>query len=494
MRNFLRPRLSNIDVFASALAVALGVQLQGCGGTVVEGSAGDGGNGAAGPGSGGSSGGAGGGSAGGSGASGSGGSGSGLCVNPMPVTVNGQDTGIDSCAGGQYRRRAALECPTSFPDLDPCCGGCPAGQICNTGGEIACTCVDACTNDSQCGADQLCMCGETAGLCISAKCQTASDCGAGQECTSWDTSMGCLFLEFTCTTPQDTCGGDLDCANASPNAFCSVQADGHRACTPGGCAIGRPFLVDGEARTAPLARRADWCQGGLAPSLEGIDGSLRDDLAAAWEHIARMEHASIAAFARFSLQLLSLGAPADLIERTNSAMTDETRHARAAFALASAYRGRKIGPGALSPDGALDGGDVATIVRLVIREGCVGETVAAVEAGEAEANAGDPVVRSVLAMIANDESEHAELAWRTLRWALETLGDEVRSAVREEIALLENELYGASSAALSRRDEVLLSHGIVTNERREPMRREVLSRAALPCLRALVDEALALAA
>lgn len=132
-----------------------------------------------------------------------------------------------------------------------------------------------------------------------------------------------------------------------------------RACVPGGCAIGRPFLVDGEARTAPLSRRLDWATAGVSPDLDGLDDVTRSELASAWERTAQMEHASIAAFARFSLQLLSLGAPADLIERTNKAMVerDPARARRAAFALASAYRKAPVGPGRLVADGALDGSD-----------------------------------------------------------------------------------------------------------------------------------------
>lgn len=493
MSTLLRPRLSSLNVFAGALLVALGVKVQaGCGADVTTsgdypsgGGGGGGGEGGAGPGTGGN----GSSTATTSTATGAGGASATGCVNPMPIIVSGVDTGIDLCAGGEYRRREAVTCPTNFPDTNPCCGMCPDGQICSTQGEVACSCVAACTDDSQCGADELCMCGQTAGTCISAKCKTGADCAPGEECTSWDTTLGCLYLEFACTTPADTCSGDIDCTQT--NSFCAVQPDGHRECVSGGCVIGRPFLIEDEARTALPARRTDWLEGRISPSLGGLDASIREELAVAWEGAARMEHASIAAFARFSLQLLALGAPPDLIERTNRAMVDETRHARAAFALASAYKGEAVGPGALPISGALDeGSDVASILRLVIREGCIGETVAAVEAGEAEESAVDPVVRDVLSRIASDESEHAELAWRTVKWALAAFGDDVRVAVLKEIALIEAELRGAPAALRSPRDEALLRHGIVTSNARGPMRRAVLRRAVLPCLNALLDEAL----
>ena len=40
--------------------------------------------------------------------------------------------------------------------------------------------------------------------------------------------------------------------------------------------------------------------------------------------------------------------------------------------------------------------------RLLVREGCVGETVASLEAAECEASAEDPAIRAVLATIAAD--------------------------------------------------------------------------------------------
>ena len=117
--------------------------------------------------------------------------------------------------------------------------------------------------------------------------------------------------------------------------------------------------------------------------------AVRAELATRWTEVALMEHASIAAFARFALEILSLGAPPELLVQTHAAMTDETVHARDAFALASAYAGRAVGPGALDVGAALSSRTPLDIVRTTILEGCIGETVAAVEAAEAREHATD---------------------------------------------------------------------------------------------------------
>ena len=132
-----------------------------------------------------------------------------------------------------------------------------------------------------------------------------------------------------------------------------------------------------------------------------------------------MEHASIAAFARFSLQLLSLGAPSELVEACTAALADETAHTKLCFGIASAYAGRALGPGPLDVAGSLDVTSLVDIVDLVIAEGCLGETGAALEALEAANTAADPVIVAAYAQIARDEQRHAELAFRFVRWALD---------------------------------------------------------------------------
>ena len=166
-------------------------------------------------------------------------------------------------------------------------------------------------------------------------------------------------------------------------------------------------------RTAPVVRSADWGAPGT-PQLGQLSAREREALSARWARIGQLEHASVASFARFAMQLLSLGAPPQLVLQTTAAMADETLHAKLAFGLASAYAGAPVGPGRLAVGDALSEGDLGAIVRTLVHEGCVGETVAAALAREERSRTMDPAVRTVLDRIAEDEERHAVLAWRAL--------------------------------------------------------------------------------
>jgi hypothetical protein len=53
-----------------------------------------------------------------------------------------------------------------------------------------------------------------------------------------------------------------------------------------------------------------------------------------------------------------------------------------------------------------------------------------VVAAEQLRRATDPDVRRALEQVVRDETEHAELAWACLRWALDDGGEEVRERLR----------------------------------------------------------------
>ena len=100
----------------------------------------------------------------------------------------------------------------------------------------------------------------------------------------------------------------------------------------------------GVHRTAPVVTRDDWSLA-ARPDIGGLDPATRVALADAWTTDALAEHASIAAFARFVLHLLAVGAPPGLLRDAQQALADEIDHAARTFGLASAYAGRAVGPG-----------------------------------------------------------------------------------------------------------------------------------------------------
>lgn len=222
------------------------------------------------------------------------------------------------------------------------------------------------------------------------------------------------------------CGPDP----ASENGCCY-----HVLTWTGEICMGRPFTIAGEARVAEVVARDDWARE-LAPALDDLDDEARAAHAARWLEDGQKEHASVASFARFALQLMSLGAPPDLLADTQRAMADEIRHAELCFGLASAYAGRRIGPGRLSMDQALGAEDVVAIALGCWTEGCIGETLAALDAHAAAGACHDRAVAKVHAIIARDETRHAELSWRALRWMMAQDDGRIRAALAPHVAAL----------------------------------------------------------
>jgi len=156
--------------------------------------------------------------------------------------------------------------------------------------------------------------------------------------------------------------------------------------------LGRPFL-DGDRKVVAEAVAKD-----------------------GWAAAALEEHASIASFARATLELMAVGAPPDLIAGCQHAALDEIAHAQGCLAMAARH-GCAVEPGpieALAPRG----GGLAAVARDTFLEGCVGETLGALQAANARDAAQDPDERALLTRIADDEARHAELAWKTVAWAV----------------------------------------------------------------------------
>lgn len=193
-------------------------------------------------------------------------------------------------------------------------------------------------------------------------------------------------------------------------------------CEP--CICGRPWIVAGVARRAQLieSNKTETSQVVWSDTLH------HDLLAEAWRLDAQDEHASIASFSQFSLELLAFAAPMEFLHEAIRAAADEVHHAEACLDLAQQLDAREFRPGPLAADDVQPARTLAEAVALAVHGGCVGETLAAVVAATAGKHATEQAFAAVQQRIANDEMRHAELAWRFVRWAWDVGGDDVRDA------------------------------------------------------------------
>lgn len=182
----------------------------------------------------------------------------------------------------------------------------------------------------------------------------------------------------------------------------------------------------------------------------------------AWARIALGEHASVPSFARFVMELVSVGAPPQLLERAASAIGDEVRHARLAFGFASKLLDRSIGPAALDVSGAFDQqASAAEICLSTFCDGCIEEGIAAEQARRAAERCGGEA-GAIWATIAEDEARHADLAWATVEWLIERQ-PELATALRTRLANLEADILGSFELAMSEdQNQDLIEFGILS--------------------------------
>ncbi len=305
----------------------------------------------------------------------------------------------------------------------------------------------------------------------------------GQSCSSFypESLIGQLY---TCGFQQ---GADFVCGPSAPPSG-SVGCAGNECCyvLGGGCAIGRPFLVHEQARTAASEPRGDWLTR-QQPGVAALDAATRRALADAYRRDGLSEHASVASFARFVLECLALGAPAELVSEAQVAQADEIVHAQLSFGLASAYAGAAVGPGALDVSDALVGApDPVDSLRRAIREGCIAETVSAALIRSASQAAEDPAVKAVLERVASDERRHAVLAWRFVRWLLARGDESLAQLAAQEFAQAPRHVGFGALTALPGDERALRAHGYVSVEERRAIATQTLRQVVEPCARALL--------
>ncbi len=349
-----------------------------------------------------------------------------------------------------------------------------------------CDCEYACASEKDCSAGEVCVCGPDLGVGEHATC-VASECEDGSECESGSCQLSVYFngcaekLQMMCRTGDDQCADDTDCPEGET---CAYDGDvGAWTCQGIMCIIGRPLVIEGATRTAAAKPREDWLTDlnlAAEPPAE-----VAAALARYWTDVAALEHASVASFARFTLELLAQGAPPELVADAQHAALDEVEHARLAWTLASLWSRRRVGPGPLSVTGLVPACDLEEMVTALVKEGCVGETLGAAEAKLLAEEVRDPVLASALRRVAADEQRHAALAWRTLRWLFSLHGTCVRDAALRAEREAEAELLAVKSAAPA--ETVAPEWGLVSEATSRHRRREMLQRVVRPVLAATLE-------
>jgi hypothetical protein len=297
--------------------------------------------------------------------------------------------------------------------------------------------------------------------------------------SAYDDGCG-SYTQLACRSDDDPCRLHEECFDSGQTMCVLTTTSSEWACTFPSCVIGRPLLVAGQARTSSSSARADWSTE-IVVEAARLRSELREALSQHWLSVAALEHASVASFARFTMQLLALGAPPELLHQAQDAAKDEIEHARIGYAVASSYAGRDIGPG------PLELGDVPLVTDLraamleLIAEACVGETIGVAEARELAETVSDPTLRRVHRRIADDEQRHAELAWRALAWMLDGAADPLRADARAA--------FDAAARAIGDPvDPVVVApeHGLPSGANTGALRRQAMRDVVLPCAAALL--------
>ncbi|HET9955312.1 MAG TPA: hypothetical protein VFQ61_12445 [Polyangiaceae bacterium] len=234
----------------------------------------------------------------------------------------------------------------------------------------------------------------------------------------------------------------------------------------------RPANVSADA----AANTENWAaaRAELQGLVEPMPSALRKLLTEEWSNAARFEHASIASFSRFSLELMAVGAPPEFLVGAHRAALDEIRHAELSFALASVYAGKALGPAALPMDRVNFGPyELASIVEHTVEEGCVMETLAALEAQAALERAEPKAVQHVLSVVTRDEQAHATLAFRFVAFARARTGRALDAVIERGFETTMRRVR-AESPMVAPLDERLAAHGRLTGEERHALRQRAL--------------------
>jgi len=176
---------------------------------------------------------------------------------------------------------------------------------------------------------------------------------------------------------------------------------------------------------------------------------------AEWLQQGLAEHASIASFSRFSLDLISLAAPSFLIELVHQASLDEIRHSKIAFDLANMFlsamgdehehHGKCVNPAMIATHHINVDANCHRILTDLINGGCFNELVSALQS---LTDAKNLKSKQLLYSVAMDEVKHCSLAWIAMTWIL----DNYQEQMAEDVDI--RQMYESRLKSVANSDDV----------------------------------------
>jgi len=373
--------------------------------------------------------------------------------------------------------------------------------ICNQGvviktGPANCTFSDrsnACQQDSDCEANEQCLCNSVIShpICVSATCSLGEDCDLGGCGVSYREGDCSFDFSLSCFTENDECRSSESCDNYG--AGCYATPVGWR-CDTDFCGEGRPLLTECEVTVAPLVMGKGWVSSVPTSEVNNISPKELEQLIEYWTFAAQLEHSSVASFARFTMQMLSFSVPADLLLAIQTATADEVKHAQSAAHILSTLTKKQVSFGALPLEGITLKTSRRELIEALIREACMSETLGVAEITEALRLSEQELVSQHLNTLLEDETMHAALAWRSLRWLITSAHNSEQAELIDhaveifDLVAIEMGLVQQSYSRPICHHSTLNQWGVLTDSQKYEIRHQAYNEIILPCVKGLEEQ------
>ena len=261
------------------------------------------------------------------------------------------------------------------------------------------------------------------------------DCGEWGDC--YGECMSPYESNPTWTVPQDTFLTYLDSAGQLSDAQCEqICRDFNESensweviyqilsCADQGVDANGDELIACEMLMEPF------CEGRRHAFVDLVHRS-KGSVQAFLQQAAQAEMASIQAFLHLRKELTEHQAPQYLLDRCLQAAREEVHHARLLGQVC-----HRMGWEVQSPTSKCTAQrSLVELARENMVEGCINEAYSALQAHIQSQKVSDPTLKTIFAIIAKDESQHAELAKEIHQWMLGQLSQEELQSVEEAKAI-----------------------------------------------------------